>query len=131
MLTISTGKTVATYSGLTLKKVGGAYELMSRARTPAQARAGGPVIPAHRPILSEKVLTAGHGKNKHAVGIEITFEKPLDTLLKNDLGGNSSSHRAKPVSIRVTYASSTVGGTVKLAANATSESRGRIVVVSR
>jgi streptogramin lyase len=133
-LSVSTGHGIATYSGLKLKKVGDVYELVASATTTAQARAARNNIAALRPILTEQVLTAGKGKNKHAIGVKVTLRKALDPLLADDIAGGSrtlAKLATMPVLVQVFYGSSPAGASVNLTGKVESAASGRIVVVAK
>jgi streptogramin lyase len=135
-LTVSTAQGIITDPGLTLKKEGRVYKLVSAtAGTRANARAGGAKIALRRPILTERVLTKGKGKDKHAIGVEVSFRKALDPLLATDIAGRSKTRSAEsaaqPVGVRVIYGSSLGGASLDLSGKATSTPDGRIIVVAK
>jgi len=134
-LTVSTGQGVVTYSGLTLKKVGGVYELVANAGTAAEASIGRTNFSSFRPILTERVLTAGKGKIEHAIGVEVSFRKELDPVLAKDMASRSGTRTTKSaaqsIGIQVVYSASPGSATLNLAGEAKSAASGQIIVVSK
>ena len=135
-LTISTVHRVITETGLTLRKERGVYKLFSTtAGTRDRARALGTTIASRRPILTERVLTKGKGKGRHAIGVEIRFRKSLDPFLAADIASRSKARSAEsatqPVGVRVKYGSSPGGASLDLSGMAESTPGGQIIVVAK
>jgi streptogramin lyase len=137
-LTVSTAQGVITDSGLTLKNKRGVYKLFSSTSgTLASARALGTTAASRRPILTERVLTRGKGKNKHTIGVEVRFRKALDLHLVNDIARRSKTRStdsaARPVGVRVSYDSALGGASLDLSGKAKAKSTpdGQIIIVAR
>jgi streptogramin lyase len=132
-LTVSRKQGVAIYSGLSFKKDGDDYELLSSARSPAKARAGGARVAALRPILSERVVTAGAGKHRHVVGIEIALSGALDPPLAGQIArwseGRSAGAAALPVEINLNYDSAAGPASIELAGKAMPAAAGSAIVL--
>jgi streptogramin lyase len=135
-LTVSTAHGAVTDSGLTLKKERGVYKLVfATAGTRASARALGTTTVSRWPILTERVLTRGKGKDKHAIGVEVRFRKALDPLLAADIAGRSEARStksaARPIGVRVSYDPALGGASLDLSGKARSTPDGQIVVVAK
>ncbi len=101
---------VDTISGLELKKVADGYRFVSR---------------GDRTTATEKLLTAGKGKDKHVVGFEIHLSKPLDP------NRHARETVSQPVSLLVVYSSPAGDGKMTVNGKATIVRGGPIVVVAR
>src|SRR5262249_47070076 len=134
---------VETYSGLTLKKRDhrAGYELIYHAARQTAMPKGPADVAATRPIrlATEKVLTAGKGKAKHAIGFQIDLAKVLDRNRARD-GANGNVTRtarqagkiaARPVGLSIDYNSSAGSASLMLTGMATISRGGQIVVVAR
>jgi streptogramin lyase len=133
-LTDSTAQRVITDSGLTLQKDRGVYKLVSTT-VGTRARALGTTAASRRPILTERVLTRGKGKNKHTIGVEVRFRKALDPQLVSDnvrrSKTRSTDSAARPVGVRVSYDSALAGASLDLSGKAKSTPDGQIIIVAR
>ena len=78
-----------------------------------------------RPMLIEKTLTAGIGKQKHVVGVEMAFKTSLDRTLVKELATRPTD---QPVDVQLGSSSS---GGENLAGTAKITPGGLIVVVAK
>jgi streptogramin lyase len=142
-LTVTTPKGVATYSGLTLKKLDNrsGYELISHpARQTAKPKVSADVAPT-RPIriATEEVLTAGKGKDKHVVDLEIDIARVLDPKGARPVANRTVTRTARqagktvaqPVRLLINYDSTAGSASLTLTGKATISRGGQIVVVAR
>jgi streptogramin lyase len=131
-LTVSTAQGVITDSSLTLKKERGVYKLVS---STAGTRALGTTAASRWPILTERVLTGGKGRDKHAIGIEVRFRKALDPLLATDITSRSKARSTEsavqPAGVRVNYTSALGGASLELSGKAKFTPDGQIIVVAK
>ncbi len=130
-LTVSTGLGVSTYSGLTLKKYGGSYRLVTNAVGPARASVRQASVVKARPMLIETVLTAGTGKTKHVIGVEIAFNRSLDPSLAKAMAARTMHSAGQPVDLRVDSRYSSASALANLAGKARLAPGGLIVVFAK
>ncbi len=130
-LMVSTGAGVSAFVGLTLKKHRRSYHLVNpvfiQGRTPA-ARAG---VVKDQTLLVEKELTAGTGKHKHVIGVEVVFSKSLHRQLARDFARQAArgTRPAHPVELVANFTEP--GTSVTMAGYAREAPGGRIVVIAK
>jgi streptogramin lyase len=141
-LTVTTEKGVATYSRLTLKKLGNrsGFELISHPARQTTKKGPADVAPT-RPIriAREEFLTAGKGQNKHVVGLEIDIAKALDPKGARNAANQTATSTARqpgntvaqPVSLLIDYNSAAGSSSLTLTGKATISRGGQIVVVAK
>jgi streptogramin lyase len=142
-LTVTTQNGVATYSGLTLKKLDNrsGYELISHAAGQTTKPEGPADVAPTRSIriATEEILTAGKGKDKHVVGLEIDIAKVLDLKGARHVANRTVTRTARqagktvaqPVSLLIDYNSPAGSASLTLTGKATISRGGQIVVVAR
>jgi streptogramin lyase len=110
---------VDTISGLKLEKSADGYKLVTSATPKGRAD-----VASTRPTLiaTEKLLTAGKGKDKHVVGFEVTLRRALDPTRK---AGKT------PVSLLVEYANADGDAIRTVQGTATITRGGPIVVIAK
>jgi hypothetical protein len=135
-LTVTAKNGVATFSGLTLNKLGAGYRLMAHT-DPRTTALIGPVTVANPPTISaEKVLFAGKGKHRHVVGFELEFSKALALTRAQDAANyavtqtirNHGKVVRQQVPIKVNYNSSAEDATLTLTGKARFAHGGQVVV---
>ncbi len=130
-LTVSTGLGVSTYSGLTLKKHGGSYRLVTNSVGLARATVRQASVMKAQPMLIETVLTAGTGKTKHVIGVEIAFNRSLDRTLAKVIAARTTHSVGQPVNLRVNSRYSSASTLANLAGHARLAPGGLIVVFAK
>ena len=100
-LTVSTTAGVATYRGLMLKKHGRSFNLVQLAQTQATASASRAKIAKPHPLLVEQELTAGTGKHKHVIGVELEFSKSLDPSLAYKIAKGLTHQTNRPLAVHL------------------------------
>ena len=95
-LTVTAKNGVATFSGLTIDRLGTAYRLEAYI-DPLTTTLTAPITVDVPPtIITAKVLHAGKGRHKHIVGFELDFSKALDPARAQSLANYAVTQTVKP-----------------------------------
>jgi hypothetical protein len=135
-LTVSAKNGVATFTGLSLNKLGTGYRLMAYI-DPLTTTLTTPVNVVQPPVIvGEKVLYAGKGRRRHVVGFELDFSKALDptraaNMANYTLTQSLPQHRtlvAQPLALQAAYNPTARSVTLMLTGKARFAAGGRLVV---
>jgi streptogramin lyase len=127
---------VATFTGLTLDKLGKGYRLIAFT-DPLTTTLTSAITVAQPPtILTEKVIVAGVKRKRHVAGFELDFSKALDPARAMNVANYTLTQNVKvrrklvtqPVSFTVAYDATAHSVTLTLTSKATFGAGGKLVV---
>ena len=130
-MSVTTKHGTSTDSGLTLKKHDNSYRLVAGAGSHVTRLVNQADVASTRPILAEKVLTAGKGKHEHVVGVEVSISKAIARSLTADIPSRPAGSAAERVGFQVDYGSSPGAAGEALVGKARLGRDGQVIVVAK
>jgi virginiamycin B lyase len=135
-LTVTAKNGVATFTGLSLDKLGKGYRIMAYI-DPMTTTLTTLVNVVQPPVIvGEKVLYAGKGRRRHVVGFELDFSKSLDATRAENVANYTLTQSlrrrralvAQPLSLQAAYNAMSRSVTLMLTGRARFAAGGRLVV---
>ncbi len=136
-LSFTTRNGVTSVSGLTLRRFdhGAGYRIATGERARVAMPNASWKIALPRLLATEKILTAGKGKNRHDVGIRVVLAKAFEPALARDMTNRTASvasgRRSGSAGLQVSYQTSVGIDNLVLYGKAKVASTGQIVVVAK